>query len=318
MMEKVLLMGEPMGLFVAREVGTIESAKTFYKSVSGAELNVSIGLKRLGHTPYYATKLGNDVLGKYIYEYIKKEGIETDYIWFENDYETGIQLKSKVLKGDAYAPYFRKYSAASTMSISDLDKIDMSNFNHIHITGISLAISPSFRNTIYTLIDKAHKYGIPISFDPNLRLDMWENQAEMKAIINDVAFKSDYFLPGLSEAKMLTGLSTEKEISDFYLDSKKTKAVIIKKGEQGASYYTESEHKSVPGFQVDEIVDTVGAGDGFAAGFISAILKGYSMQKSVIFANAVGAMQLLHWSDNQGLPSYQEVINFIETQSREK
>lgn len=310
-MKKVLLVGEAMGLFAAQEIGTIETARTFYKSVSGAELNVAIGLKRLGHEPYYVTKLGNDVLGKYILDYIEKEGINTQYISFEEEYQTGIQLKSKVLNGDAYAPYFRKFSAASTMSPEDLTSLDISKFDHLHVTGISLAISPSFRNTIYTLIEKANEHNITVSFDPNIRLDMWKNEDEMRAIINDIAFKSDYFLPGISEAQILTDLSTVEAISKFYLKSKRMKAIIIKQGEQGTYYKTRFEEKEVPSFEVSQIVDTVGAGDGFAAGFIASILNGNNIEESVVYANAVGAMQLRHWSDNQGLPSHQEVLKFI-------
>lgn len=315
-MKKVLLLGEPMGLFVATTTGDLEEVINFDKTVSGAELNVAIGLKRLGHKPYYVSKIGKDVLGRYIQNFIEKEGIETDYLIMDDNHQTGIQMKSKVLDGDAYAPYFRQGSAASTLSKSDISSLDISSFDHVHITGVSLGISATFRNMIYYVIDEARNANIPISFDPNIRKEMWDNEHEMKVILNDVAFKSDYFLPGLKEGQLLTGLKDPKEICEYYAKNSNIRAIVMKLGPKGALYYNEGMFDTSSSYVVEKIVDTVGAGDGFAAGFLSGLLENKTLQEAVDDGNAVGSMQLLHWSDNQGLPTQDELQTFTKGRMR--
>ena len=121
-MGKTILFGEPMALLIADTTGPLEEVEHFTRAMSGAEVNVSIGLSRLGHPVEYLTRLGDDPFGHYIASALKKNEIGTSLVTYDDVYRTGIQLKNRVTDGsDPYAPYYRKGSAASHITISEID-----------------------------------------------------------------------------------------------------------------------------------------------------------------------------------------------------
>jgi len=309
-MNEIILFGEPMALFIADTAGPLEEVVHFTRSMSGAEVNVCIGLSRLGHKVSYSTRLGDDPLGHYIVNRLKKESINTEFITYDSIYKTGIQLKNKGTAGDAYAPYYRKGSAFSHISLKTIDAIDFSGVKIVHITGIPPALSRACRKATYRLIEKAKENHVLITFDPNLRPTLWENKKVMIEVINNIASKCDMFLPGTAEGLTLMGSENEKEIADYY-HKIGVKTVIIKMGERGAYVSASGVANLVPGFKVDTVVDTVGAGDGFAAGLLSGILNGLSIKESVFRGNAIGAIQVMHISDNEGLPTRKELEDYI-------
>ena len=123
----------------------------------------------------------------------------------------------------------------------------------------------------------------------------------MAQCINSLAFQSDLFLPGVNEAKLLMGEVEPEKIATYYLDGG-AKAVVVKLGAKGAYYATRETQGYVPGFHVEHIVDTVGAGDGFAAGVLTGLEEGLSLEKAVRRGCAIGAIQLMSKGDNDGLP----------------
>ncbi|MEG0753856.1 MAG: PfkB family carbohydrate kinase, partial [Angelakisella sp.] len=120
-MAEVILMGEPMAMFVAETVGPLTEVEHFSRSLAGAEVNVCTGLVRLGHSPSYVTRLGREPMGEYIYSFLKREKIDTSFISFDDLYRTALQLKSKVTQGDPEVAYYRKGSAASRMTTAEVD-----------------------------------------------------------------------------------------------------------------------------------------------------------------------------------------------------
>lgn len=311
-MSKVFLVGEPMALFSASTLGSIEDVKNFNRSLAGAEVNVCIGLKRLGHDVEYVTKLGKDPFAKYIIKALNNEGIGTRYITTDPAYLTGFQVKSKVNSGDPEVANFRKGSAASHLSVDEINEVDFTDIEHVHITGIFPALSVTCRQAVYRIIEKAKNNNIMITFDPNLRPSLWESNDTMVEVINDLASKCDIILPGINEGEMLMGSNDPRDIAKFYLD-KGAKVVIIKVGAEGAYVATDHEEYMVPGFKVDKVVDTVGAGDGFAVGVISSILEGLTLKEAVVRGNAIGSLQVTVQGDNEGLPDREELEIFMKT-----
>lgn len=309
-MSRVILFGEPMALFTAEEEGMIEDIELFRKSLAGAEVNVCTGLARLGHKVEYITKLGNEPLGKYVKKFLYKEGIGTKYISFDSIHKTAIMFKSKVSSGDPITSYYRKGSAFSHMTAEDIEKIDFTEVEFVHITGIPPALSLGCREATYKLIEKAKENGAYITFDPNLRPALWDSEEVMIKVINDLASKSDLILPGIAEGLILTGSSDPDKIADFY-QNLGVKEIIIKEGSNGAYVKTSSKTFRKHGFKVEKVVDTVGAGDGFAVGIISGKLEGLELEDSVVRANAIGAIQVTFTSDNEGLPTRDKLEQFI-------
>ena len=310
-MSKVILVGEPMALFIAEEQGTLDTVTRFTRSAAGAEMNVAIGLKRLEHEVCYITKLGMDPFGKYLIDFLNGEGIDTSKICFDDHYPTAFQLKAKTDEGDPDVAYYRNGSAASNITVDDVDGIDMKGFDHFHLTGIFPAISDSSRATLLYLIEKAQNNGLTTSFDPNLRPSLWKNKEQMIEMINKIAFKCETVLPGISEGRILTGFEHESDIADFYL-RRGVKNVVIKMGPKGAYVKTKTEEKYIDGYKVEKVIDTVGAGDGFAVGFLSGLLEKESIDNCAHRANAIGAIQVMHASDNEGLPTRQQLFDFMK------
>ena len=311
-MGKTILFGEPMALLIADTTGPLEEVEHFTRAMSGAEVNVSIGLSRLGHPVEYLTRLGDDPFGHYIANALKKNEIGTSLVTYDDVYRTGIQLKNRVTDGsDPYAPYYRKGSAASHITVSEVDAIDLTDVELVHVTGIPPALSQSARKATFRLMDRAKEAGIFITFDPNLRPVLWEDEETMCTVLNQLAAKADVVLPGIGECKILAGTEDKKEAADFY-QKLGVKTVIIKDGSKGAYVQTANENYDVAGYKVEKVVDTVVAGDGFAVGVLSGILERLNLKDSVKRGNAIGAIQVMNIGDNEGLPTPEKLKAFQE------
>lgn len=313
MASDVILFGEPMALFVAREEGSLSEVTEFTRMLAGAEVNVAVGLTRLGYEVTYATRLGMDPFGDYIERKLNAEGIKTQIIR-DRVHPTGFQWKNHVRKGDPVTYYLRKNSAASCITEEDVDSIDFTGAKLLHITGILPALSLSSRNAVYRIIEKAKEQGMIVSFDPNLRESLWESKRAMIRTLNDLAAKADIVLPGVKEGSILMGSDKQEspeDIADFY-QKLGAKIVVVKLGEEGAYAKSETEEGYFAGYPVTEVVDTVGAGDGFAVGVLSAVLEGASLKEMADRGNAIGSMQVMVSSDNEDLPTREELRKFRE------
>ena len=276
-MEKgAILVGEPMGLFIAQEEGKLSDVSGYSMAVAGAEFNVAVGLARLNLPVTYLTRLGEDPFGQKIVRTLQRNGIGSEFVSFSKERSTGFMLKSKVSTGDPKIFYFRKGSAASTLSKEDVDRMDFSGYGFVHLTGIFPALSESTKEASFYLIKKAREHGLTVSFDPNLRPQLWPDTETMVQTLNEFAALSDYVLPGEAEGELLCGDRDPRKIGQFYLE-RGAKAVVTKMGSRGAYLMTEQDQELVPGFSIEKVVDTVGAGDGFAAGILSALMEGKNL-----------------------------------------
>lgn len=315
-MSNILTIGEPMGLLVADEKGNLKDVSHFHRLVSGAEVNVSVGVTRLGHKMTYLSQVGKDPFGQHIMDFLEKEKIDTSHVEVSEQFPTGIQLKSKDDTKDPEIFYFRKGSAASKMDLSLIDTVDFSDIDLFHVTGILMAVAENTFELVKALIKKAKANGTIVTFDPNLRPTLWGSKEIMIQKINEISEMVDYILPGISEGEILTQQTGIKNVAEFYL-AKGLKGVVIKDGPKGANYYWKegemTKEVRVAGFKVEKVVDTVGAGDGFAVGIITGLLENLSPEKMVERANAIGAIQVASISDNDNLPTRDELTNYIQT-----
>lgn len=306
----LILAGEPMGLLIAQSEGPLDSVSGYSLAVAGAEFNVAVGVARLKHQVTYMTKLGNDPFGKRIIRVLNENKIDNEFVSFSDTHKTGFMLKGRVSKGDPDIFYFRSGSAASTLSNDDVDKIDMSEYGYIHLTGILPALSKDSREAVYALFKKARSAGLMISFDPNLRPQLWSSKEVMCSTINDMASMADIVLPGTAEGKILMGSDDPQAINDFYLHNG-AKIVVTKCGADGAFISDGKDNYMVKGYKAKKVVDTVGAGDGFAVGMITGLMEGMSVREAVKRGNAIGAIQVMSRGDNEGLPTMPELTKFM-------
>lgn len=310
-MSRILTVGEPMALFVAGKEGSLEEVERFDRFVAGAEVNFSIGMSRLGHAVTYITQLGNDPFGKNIEKFLQENRIDTTYLTYVPEYLTGMMWKEKVFSGDPEVFSARKNSAASHMGLDTIRGLDWEGFDHIHLTGILPALSLGCREMVYELIAQARARGVQISYDPNLRPGLWPDKKEMIRVINDLACRADIVLPGIEEGKLLTGEQGVQEIADYY-HAAGVKTVVIKLGAKGAFTSSEGESFYTEGFPVREVVDTVGAGDGFAVGVVSGVLEGLPLKEAVSRGAAIGALAVMAPGDNDGLPDRNALESYMK------
>lgn len=304
----VITIGEAMAMFVAGETGDLAAVDTFVKRAAGAELNVAIGLARLGLKVGWVSRVGQDAFGRFICQVLDKENIDHRQVTVDPRYPTGFQLKSKVDDGsDPLVEYFRKGSAASHLSPTDFDHDYFGAARHLHLSGVAAAISDSSLELTKHAAKEMRARGKTLSFDPNLRPVLWRSEGEMRKQLNLLAEYADWVLPGEKEGYILTGYRQPQDIADFYLD-KGVKAVIIKTGCEGAWYKTASgEQGQVEAMRVDNVVDTVGAGDGFAVGVISALLEGKPLVQAIRRGNKIGSLAIQVIGDSEGLPTRQQL-----------
>jgi 2-dehydro-3-deoxygluconokinase len=303
--------GEAMVMFMADSPGSLHEVKHFTRELAGAETNVAIGLARLGLNSGWVSKVGADAFGKFIVKRLQEENVDVHHVLTDIHYPTGFQIKSKVLTGDPEVQYFRKGSAASHLSIEDLNEAYFGSARHMHMTGIPLAISSDARAFAEYALSFVKKAGRTVSFDPNLRPNLWASQDEMIEVTNKMAFAANYVLPGISEGELLTGYKTPRDIALFYLNQG-VELVVIKLGEKGAFYKTANDEGCVPAFEVTDVVDTVGAGDGFAVGVISGLLEGIPIKEAVLRGNAIGSLAVQAPGDNDGYPTRLQLEEYMK------
>jgi len=301
----VVTMGEAMALLMARQAGRLDEVREFERATAGAELNVAVGLSRLGFRVCYISRLGNDSFGRHLRAFMAREGLDLRHVATDERHPTGFMLKAMADRGrDPDVEYFRRHSAASHMSVADMPAAD-GDCRHarlLHLSGISPALSAGCGELAFALARQARAAGRLVSFDPNLRPRLWPSQAAMVEVLNALASLADIVMPGLAEGRLLTGRQDPDGIADFYLE-RGAHQVVVKLGPEGAWVAGAGGHGLVPGVPVREVVDTVGAGDGFAAGVISGVLDGLPLRDAAARGNAIGARVVQFRGDCEGLPT---------------
>lgn len=306
----VVTLGETMVLFEPlQDGGRMQYSESFRKTIGGAESNVAIGLSKLGHRATWISKLGEDPFGRYVYSYLKGEGVNVDHVTFTKDKHTGVYFKETGGFNQTNIYYYRNESAASCMRPEDISEDVIAQAKYLHITGITSALSESCHQTIMHAIDIAKKSNVQIIFDPNIRQSLWSEEKYIPTL-KEILKHATYFLPGKDELALLyPGMKNEEMIKEI-LDSG-VEVIVMKNGKEGASYHTKDEDKTVSGYPNDAVRDPVGAGDAFAAGFMSGLLDHLPLEEAVRRGNLIGSMVTMIQGDCEGLPYRQEMNAFL-------
>ena len=302
---EVVSLGEMMVMLVADETGPLRSAASFHKHVAGSEANVAIGLARLGHRPGWISRLGDDEFGAYIRNFLRGEGVDVSQVILDPDHPTGVAFKERRELGARRVIYYRRGSAASYLRPEDLNPDYFAGARFFHTSGINPALSPSAHETVRAAIQLAHQAGATVTFDPNVRLRLWD-AATFRKTIREIIPTCDIVLPGQDEAEILTG-ETDPILAARAILALGTRMVIVKVGAEGSIAVTEEGIVRTPALRLERIVDPVGAGDGFAAGFLSGQLRGLGLAESLRLGNLVGAAAMTVSGDVEGLPTWEEV-----------
>jgi 2-dehydro-3-deoxygluconokinase len=306
----VVTIGETMALFTPNEEGMLRHAHSFSLKFGGAESNVAIGLSRLGHRSRWLSRLGEDEFGDAMLSFIRGEGVDVSYVTRDPNAPTGVFFKEFRRLKDTRVYYYRKDSAASRMDAGWLSEESISDAEYLHLTGITPGLSPSCREMFEKAIRIAKGNGTKIVFDPNLRLKIWRDEAEARQFLKKYASESDIVLPGISEAEFLFGTFSPEEYVEKFHDLG-IETVIMKLGKEGSLISSSGLMKKIPGFTVERVIDPVGAGDAFAAGVLSGLLDGKTLEEAALQGNAMGAMVTMVNGDAEGLPTRSDLASFM-------
>lgn len=310
---EVVTLGESMVLFTPESDGPLRYVHRFTKRIGGAESNVCIGLVRLGHSAGWISRVGDDEFGRYLVASIRGEGVDTSQVRVDPDAPTGVYFRERRALGGGRVYYYRRGSAASRLQPDDLDGDYIRSARILVGSGITPALSPSCRATLERAIDIAQEAGIPFVFDPNLRMTLWPPH-EAREVLRSLIARADIVLPGDEEAVFLTG-EADPLIAGRMIQAMGPKQVVVKVGAAGAWVLTEDEEILVPGFDVGRVVDPVGAGDAFAAGYVAGLLEGLSPLESARLGNACGAFVVSVSGDIEGLPERADVEELLVGQA---
>ncbi|PID24685.1 sugar kinase [Sporosarcina sp. P7] len=303
----VLTIGDAMITMDPITKGPMRFVTHFERKMGGAELNFAIGCSRLGLNSKWISRLGQDEFGKVIYNFARGEGIDVKDVDFVDGYTTSVNFKEVRESGEGKTFYYRQQSPILTLRVEDINEDLLDSIDLLHITGVFLAIDPQNLAIAKRLITLANKKNIPVSFDPNIRLKLWTIEDARKAYF-EIFQQIDILLTGLDEIHLILEDSSETALVKFANDYNITD-LVIKDSSAGSRLYKKGQWFTSPAFEVP-VIDTVGAGDGFDAGYVYSYLNDLEPKEALRFANGVGALVVSVLGDNEGLPYLSEVQSF--------
>lgn len=285
----VLVIGETL-VALSAELGPMVTARTLTKSIAGAESNVAIGLARLGVRVAALTRVGDDPFGAEVLRTLRAEGVDTSAATVDPVRPTGLMLKERPTSVTANVWYHRSGSAASALGPDDVDRAwDLLGApRHVHVSGVTLALGDGPRAAVAHLVGRARDSGVATSFDANHRRRLW-GDAEFLAAARPVCEAVQDLLCSDDEALLLTGRTDpERALGD--LAGWGPDRVVVRHGADGSRGRTRSGpvRSGAPAATVvtgavaqGPVVDVVGAGDAYTAGYLVEVLAGSDLSTAM-------------------------------------
>jgi 2-dehydro-3-deoxygluconokinase len=302
-MPDVVTFGEVLAMFVPLTPEPLRYARQFELRWGGAECNFAIALSRLGISSGWFSLLGDDELGRLIFNGARGEGVDVSRVRLVSSAPTGLYLKQFVA-GTTQVSYYRRGSAASTLGPEDVDEAYLRDARWLHLSGITPALSGSCHAAVQRALELARRHGLTVSFDPNLRLKLWSLEQARAALV-PLMRQCDVLLAGEEELLPLLDVPTREAAVEAVLRWDGP-LLAFKLGADGACIASGNTLLPVPAMSCPTIVDPIGAGDGFDAGFVAGRLMGWDLAESARLGNVVGASALGVRGDFEGYPSLAE------------
>lgn len=287
-MKKLIAIGEALIDFIPTEKGcSLGEVETFHPVTGGAPANVCGAYTKLGGTSEMITQLGNDAFGDKIEKDLKGFGIRTEHIIRTDEANTCLAFVSLMEDGNREFSFYRKPSADMLLQKQDINEKWFENSFALHFCSVSLGEYP-MKYAHKTAIEYAKKAGAIISFDPNIRLPLWNDHEALKNTVLEFLPYADILKISDEELEFITGYQTIEQAKDILFKGN-VKIVIFTKGAEGAEVYTNHMKATSEGKKV-KALDTTGAGDAFIGSFLyqlsadgmtSETLSNLSQQKAV-------------------------------------
>lgn len=294
---EVLCVGEAMAQLTSSDGHPVEAASTFQVTVAGAESNVAIGLAQLGHNVAWLGRVGSDGFGRRVIKDIAAEGVNTSVVHIDQRAATGLFVKSPEPTGSAIT-YYRRKSAGSLLSAADIESALELRPRHLHLSGVTPALSASALEATRFALTQARAREITTSFDVNYRPTLWQTAATAKRVLQELAKLATIVFVGLDEAEHLWGVATAQACRALLPG---VDHVVVKDGSTDAVEFSGATSTTVPALSVD-VVEAVGAGDAFAAGWLHGFLAGADATSRLRYGHLMAERALRSRGDYQPGP----------------
>ncbi len=301
-------LGEGLVVLDPLSAGPLRHVDRFAKRLGGAEVNVAVGLARLGHRAGWAGALGDDEFGHELLGFLRGEGLDTRGVRLDPAAPTGIYFKERRSLGRLQVAYYRAGSAASRLGPGDVDADVLLDAGLLHLTGITPALSDGCRALAEHLGEEAVRRGVTLSFDANVRHRLLAGR-DARELLTPLAARADLLFCSEEEAELLLGGADPDAVARAREDLRAELVVVHEAG--GAFAVHDGGVTHAAGHDV-AVVDTVGAGDAFVAGFLSGRLRGWDVAGCLALANACGACAVTVPGDVESMPAEREVLPLLD------
>jgi fructokinase len=316
----VLCLGEALIDFIGETPGSLASVSRFLKCAGGAPANVAVGIARLGVPCGFIGKVAADSFGDFLVETLQTNGVNTRRVVRTRDAPTALAFVSRTAAGERSFAFYRSPCADLHVTENDLPLDWLQQARFLHIGGVSLTDEPSRQATLRA-IEQAKASHAVVTFDPNVRLDLWKNgMAECRQIIRRALAFTEIFLPSEEELLLLTDMNDLDEAVSQALELG-PRVICVKQGAKGSSVTVKTPNGDLESFRqvafTVPVVDTTGAGDGFNAGLIAGLASGMSLPMAIRQGTGVAALVLTKKGAMSALPTRAQLVRFL-AHAREK
>lgn len=294
------------------ELSTNESmkyAEVFNKYFGGDTINTAVAAARMGSKVGYITRIGNDAFKEYLLDAINSEGINTDCIRLVEG-TNSLYLLSRQPNGKKEFAYYRKKSAATSLSVDDIDEEYIKNSSIIYSTGITQSLSSSSKDMVKKAFLLAKENQTKVAYDPNFRQGLWSIEEGKEALDELAELTNIMFLSNKLDGEKLLGISSPDKLIKHFWDLG-VQIVVIKMSEQGSSIGYNGEIRNIPAFNT-EIIDSTGAGDAYNGGFLHGIVSGYTPFEAGQLASVVAGLQVNGLGAIRSIPYKDNVLSALE------
>jgi 2-dehydro-3-deoxygluconokinase len=314
-MSGVVTLGETMALMGSTGVGPLQHEHTMSLGIGGSESNVAIGLSRLGVETTWIGKVGTDPLGDLVLRELAAEGVRVLAVR-DPEAPTSLMVKERRTSTDTRVWYYRRGNAGGRLRTDEVDFDVIRNASLLHLTGISPALSEGMAETTFEAIRVAKDAGVPVSFDLNFRSKLWSREQARDSYLRIIP-QADLVFAGDDEAAIAVGEAEAPVHFAHQLVALGAGAAVVKRGANGAVAVVAGREYEREAIRVN-VVDTVGAGDAFVAGYLAEYLAGADVDACLETAVTTGAYACLVHGDWEGAPRRHELalLNGDEPVSR--
>lgn len=305
----------------------LEKVESFSRYLGGSAGNIAVGLARLGHQCGLISRVGDDGHGAFLRRYLEESGVDTRFVGVDPRYRTGLAFAALFPPQDSHVLFYRDPCADTQVELSDLDLETVWDARLLVVTGTTLVRSP-MRETVLHLLTERRRRGKMNAMDIDYRPMLWSEEADSRLYYDWAIRQCDVLIGNEVEIAFAGKAIGRVGDDDVRLDDRGTpdrptleaiarhllsvdvSQVVVKLGPRGSMVLTPDGLLEASGFSVD-VVNTLGAGDGFAAGYCSGLLRGWPLDHALTYGNAVGAIVVSRHGCAPAIPTLDELDAFL-------